>query len=162
MKKILFALLLCLLATSAYAETRSFQLSLVPDVAIHARDTYIKGVTIGIWSENPQAAFALGFVNGSKGDSTGFSLGLVNYAENYIGADLGTVNLASGTFKGMQWGFLNYAGKLSGLQLGVVNVAKSADSAIQIGLVNVIQQNEWFSEFPQALAKGMVFLNWRF
>lgn len=162
MKKILLSLLLCLLATSAYAETQSFQLSLVPDVAIHSKDTYIKGVTIGIWGENPQAAFALSFVNGSKGDSAGFSLGLVNYAENYRGVAWGTVNLASGTLRGLQWGFLNYAGKLSGLQLGVVNVAKGADSAIQIGFVNVIQQNKWFTEFPQALAKGMVLINWRF
>ena len=162
MKKLFFALLLCLLATGAYAETESFQLSLVPDVAIHPRETYIKGVTLGIWSENPQSAFALGFVNGSKGDSVGFSLGLFNYAENYKGVEWGTVNLASGTLRGMQYGFFNYAGRLSGLQLGVINFAKTADSAIQVGLVNIIQQNEWFTEFPQELAKGMLFFNWRF
>lgn len=162
MKKLFLTLMLCFLATGAYAETQPIQLSLVPDVAIYSRDTYIKGVTIGIWSENPQAAFALGLVNGSTGDSAGLSLGLVNYAENYKGVGLGVVNLASGTLRGFQWGFLNYAGKLSGLQLGVVNIANTADSAIQIGLANVIQQNEWFTEFPQALAKGMVIVNWRF
>ena len=162
MKKLIFTLLLCLVATGAYAETEPFQLSLVPDVAIHSRDTYIKGVTIGIWSENPQSAFALGFVNGSTGDSSGFSLALVNYADNYKGVEWATVNYASGTFTGLQYGFVNYTGKLNGLQLGAVNIAKTADSAIQIGFVNVIQQNEWFTEFPQALAKGMVFVNWRF
>lgn len=162
MKKLFTAILLCLVATGAYAESAPFQLSLVPDVSIHPRTTYIHGVTLGVWSENPQSAFAFGIVNGSKGNSLGFSLGLVNYAENYKGVEWGTVNLTFGTLTGMQNGTFNYAENLMGLQLGTVNVAKTCTSGIQIGLVNIIMQNQWFTEFPKALAPGMVFLNWRF
>lgn len=162
MKKLVLSLLLCFVAASAYAETASFQLSLVPDVAIHSRDTFIKGVTLSIWGENPQSALALGFVNGSTGNSVGFSWGLVNYAESYRGVELAAVNVASGTFTGLQWGFFNYSEKLSGLQFGTINVANTADRAIQIGFINIIPQNEWFSEFPKALTPGMIFVNWRF
>ena len=147
MKKLVIVALICVVASSAYAESKPFQLSLVPDVAIHSKDTHIKGVTLNIWGQNPQSAFALGFVNGSTGDSKGFSLGLVNYAESYTGVELGLVN---------------YAVKLKGLQLGAINYAKTAESGIQIGLINIISQNQWFTGFPNELAKGMVFVNWRF
>jgi hypothetical protein len=162
MKKLVIAVLICLVASSAYAESKPFQLSLVPDVAIHSKDTHIKGVTLNIWGQNPQSAFALGFVNGSTGDSKGFSWGLVNYAESYTGVEMGLVNYATGNFTGVQSGFFNYAVKLKGLQLGTINYAKTAESCIQIGLINIISQNQWFTGFPKELAKGMVFVNWRF
>jgi hypothetical protein len=80
MKKILLVITLCLLATSAVSEdSKPFQASLVPEVAIHSRDTRINGFTLNIWGENSQSGFALGFVNGSTGDSKGFSWGLVNW-----------------------------------------------------------------------------------
>jgi hypothetical protein len=162
MKKLVIAVLICLVASSAYAESKPFQLSLVPDVAIHSKDTHIKGVTLNIWGQNPQSAFALGFVNGSTGDSKGFSWGLVNYAESYTGVEVGVVNYATGNFTGVQSGFFNYAVKLKGLQLGAINYAKTAESGVQIGLINIISQNQWFTGFPSELAKGMVFVNWRF
>jgi len=163
LKKILIAIILCFVATSAFAEdSKPFQASLVPEVAIHSRDTRINGFTLNIWGENPQSAFALGFVNGSTGDSKGFSWGLVNYAQNYTGVEWAWVNWASEHFTGWQNGIFNYAGKLTGLQLGWVNFAKSAQSGVQIGLVNIIDENQWFKGFPQELAKGMVFVNWRF
>jgi hypothetical protein len=162
MKKLVIAVLICLVASSAYAESKPFQLSLVPDVAIHSKDTHIKGVTLNIWGQNPQSAFALGFVNGSTGDSKGFSWGLVNYAESYTGVESGLVNYATGNFTGVQSGFFNYAVKLKGLQLGAINYAKTAESGVQIGLINIISQNQWFTGFPNELAKGMVFVNWRF
>lgn len=162
MKKLVIAVLICLVASSAYAESKPFQLSLVPDVAIHSKDTHIKGVTLNIWGQNPQSAFALGFVNGSTGDSKGFSWGLVNYAESYTGVEMGLVNYATGNFTGVQSGFFNYVVKLKGLQLGTINYAKTAESGIQIGLINIISQNQWFTGFPNELAKGMVFVNWRF
>ncbi|MEN8244496.1 MAG: hypothetical protein ABFS43_06300 [Thermodesulfobacteriota bacterium] len=162
MKKLMFIVIICLIASSAYAESKPFQASLVPDIAIHSRDTHIKGFSLNIWGENPNTGFALGFVNGSTGDSVGFSWGLVNYAQNYTGVEWAWVNYASGHFTGWQHGIFNYAGTLTGLQLGWVNFAKSAQSGIQIGLVNIIQENQWFTGFPQELAKGMVFVNWRF
>ena len=68
-KKLVLVLFGCLIATGALAETKGFQLSLVPDVAIHSSSTPIKGVSLNVWGENPQNAFALGFVNGSTGNS---------------------------------------------------------------------------------------------
>ena len=162
MKKIAIAALILMVASTAFAESKGFQASLVPDVAIHSRDTRINGFTLNVWGENPQSAFALGFVNGSTGDSKGFSWGLVNYAENYTGVEWAWVNWASGHFTGWQNGIVNYAGTLTGLELGWVNIAKGAQRGLQIGLVNVIQENRWFTGFPKELAKGMVFVNWRF
>jgi hypothetical protein len=176
MKKLMIVALGCMIASGALAESKPFQASLTPDIAIHSKDTHIKGVTLNIWGENPQSAFALGFVNGSTGDSAGLSLGLFNYAENYKGVQWGFVNCTRGNFVGWQDGFVNHAVNMTGLQSGVVNIAdtfkgvqlgavnyaKAASSGIQIGAINIISQNEWFSGFPQELAKGMVFVNWRF
>lgn len=177
MKKITMIALCCAVAAGTYAESKAFQASLTPKVAIHSTDTRIEGVALSIWGENPQTAFALGFVNGSSGDSVGFSWGLVNYAENYTGVQWSFVNCTSGDFVGWQAGFVNYASDLTGVQTGFVNVtdnlatglqwgfvnyAKDASSGVQLGLVNVINENEWFTGFPEELAKGMVFVNWRF
>ena len=149
MKKLVLLLLGCLIATGAFAETKGFQMSLIPNVAIYSKTTYIKGVSLNVWGENPQNAFALGLVNGSTGNSSGFSLGLiVNYADSY---------------KGLQLAPVNYASRLHGLQLGFVNMAMTAEAGVQIGLINIMSQTEtWFSNFPDEVAPGMVFVNWRF
>ena len=149
MKKILLILLGCLITTGAFAETKGFQMSLIPDVAIHSKTTHIKGVSINIWGENPQNSFALGFVNGSTGNSSGFSLGLiVNYADSY---------------RGFQVAPVNYASRLQGLQFGLVNMAMTAEEGVQIGFINIISETEkWFSNFPDEVAPGMVFINWRY
>jgi hypothetical protein len=149
MKKLVLVLLGCLIATGALAETKGFQMSLIPNVAIYSKTTYIKGVSLNVWGENPQNAFALGLVNGSTGNSSGFSLGLiVNYADSY---------------KGLQIAPVNYASRLHGLQLGFVNMAMTAEAGVQIGVINIMSQTEkWFSNFPDEVAPGMVFVNWRF
>ena len=176
MNKFVMTVVVCAVATAVMAETKPFQASLTPDIAIHSRDTRINGVALSIWGENPQSAFALGFVNGASGDSVGFSLGLANYAENYKGVQWSFVNCATGEFVGWQDGFVNYANSMTGFQSGVVNIAKNmkglqlgavnyaetVDGGVQIGVVNIITQNEWFSSFPSELAKGFVFVNWRF
>ena len=149
MKKLVLVLLGCLIATGAFAETKGFQLSLIPDVAIYSKTTYIKGASLNVWGENPQNAFALGLINGSTGNSSGFSLGLlVNYADSY---------------KGFQIAPINYATRLQGLQLGLVNMAMTAEEGVQIGVINIISQTDkWFSNFPNEVAPGMVFVNWRY
>jgi len=149
MKKLVLVLLGCLIATGAFAETKGFQLSLIPDVAIYSKTTYIKGASINVWGENPQNAFALGLINGSTGNSSGFSLGLlVNYADSY---------------RGFQIAPINYASRLQGLQLGLVNMAMTAEEGVQIGVINIISQTDkWFSNFPNEVAPGMVFVNWRY
>ena len=149
MNKLVLVLLGWLITTGAFAETKGFQMSLVPNVAIYSKTTYIKGVSLNVWGENPQDAFALGVVNGSTGNSSGFSLGLiVNYADSYNGLQIAPVN---------------YASRLHGLQLGFVNMAMTAEAGVQIGLINIMSQTEeWFSNFPDEVAPGMVFVNWRY
>ena len=162
MKRYILTLAAVLGAAGAYAQDASFfQASLTPDIAIHSRETRIEGIALSIWGENPQSAFAWGFVNGSSGESKGLSLGLANYAESYKGVHLGTVNCATGTFVGLQSGLVNYAKEVRGVQFGTVNYAESMHG-IQIGVVNIIKDNPWFKEFPSKLAKGFVFVNWSF
>ncbi|MDI9569639.1 MAG: hypothetical protein QM278_02715 [Pseudomonadota bacterium] len=163
---------------AAMADSKPIQLSLTPGVAIFDRTTAIEGFSLGIWSENPQKAFALGFANGSTGNSAGFSLGFIlNYAESYKGVQWSLVNYAGkdftgwqsalvnyvdDSFTGFQSGLVNYAGQLAGLQLGLFNYAAKASGGVQIGLVNIISQNKWFANFPNELAPGMIIFNWRF
>lgn len=185
MKKLLVILTGALVASGAMAGERPLQLSLTPDIAVFDRTETIKGVTLGVWSENPQSAFALGFVNGSTGPSAGLSVGVVNYAESYKGLQWGLVNFTTqdasgwqggfllgivgsvvnytgGTMNGFQCGVVNYAGRLTGFQLGLVNYAAVAEGAVQIGLVNVIPENRWLTGLPDELAPGMIVINWRF
>lgn len=154
------------------------QLSLVPDLAIHDRTTFIEGISIGIWSENPQRALALGIVNGSTGQSSGFSWAyLLNYSDSYKGVQWAPINYAQGEFlgwqagivnysensmHGLQSGFINYAGHLKGLQLGFLNYAEQVDKGVQIGFINLMPKNEWFTALPGELAPAMVFVNWHF
>jgi hypothetical protein len=165
MKKLLFVAILCCLSTGALAQTKGFQLSLTPDFAIQTKTTQIEGVTLGLWSENPQNAFALGIVNGSTGDSSGLTLSfLANYSENYRGAQLAWIaNYAKGTVEGLQWATFNYASQLHGLQLGFINYAEASDKGLQVGFVNIMNETQkWFGNLPNEVAPGMVFVNWRF
>ena len=178
MQKILVFLGVALVATGALAGNKALQLSLTPDIAIYDRTETIEGLTLSIWGENPQTSLALGFVNGSTGQSAGLSLGFIlNYADSYkgiqwapinytrmdfLGWQGGLVNYTDGLMKGLQTGVVNYAGRLTGLQFGFVNYAATAETGVQIGLVNLIPQNEWFTDLPDELAPGMIFINWRF
>lgn len=163
-KKSLLLVAGLLFATAAFAE-EPFQLSLVPDVAIHSKTTHIKGLSLSVWGENPQTAVAIGVVNGSTGESSGISLGLLaNYAENYTGAHLAWVaNYTSESFSGLQWAAFNYAEKFNGLQLGFINYAATTGRGVQVGLINIMKSNQtWFQKLPDEGAPAMVFVNWRF
>ena len=147
MKRILsltFMLILVITANQAIAASSPIQLSLTPDIALHSKSTVIEGLSLSIWGENPQTAFALGLVNGSTGSSAGFSWGLLNYSDSYKGVQWaavnytkagllgwqgGFINYTEGSVKGLQTGFVNYAGHLNGLQLGLVNYAANPTSA---------------------------------
>jgi len=163
-------------ASTASGETAFLQLSLTPDIALQSRDTTIRGISLNIWGENPQYSFTLGFINGSTGESSGFSWGLANYSESYtgvqwsfvnfstgdfVGWQSAAVNYSSGTFVGLQSGFVNYAKDMKGLQWGAVNYAEKLDG-VQIGFANIAINNGWFDEFPNKLAKGFPFVNWSF
>ncbi len=176
--KRLLAVLIGVASVSCVMASQPIQLSLTPEVALFDRSERIEGVALSIWGENPQTALALGFVNGSTGQSAGLSLAFIlNYADDYkglqwaavnynegdfLGWQLAFVNYTGGTMKGLQTGWVNYAGKLTGVQFGFVNYAESAETGVQIGLVNLIPANAWFSELPDQLAPGMIFLNWGF
>jgi hypothetical protein len=178
MKKILIATALIISTAGVKAgEAPFFQASLTPDTAIYSKTTEIHGLSLSIWGENPQQGVALGFVNGSSGNSSGFAWGLVNYAESYTGVAWGLVNVskasfvgwqdgwvnvAQGEFTGFQSGWLvNFAEGFHGLQLGLINYAENLHG-VQIGVANIAMNNPWFSDFPDKLATGFPIVNWSF
>ena len=178
MKKILVITALVISAAALQAdESHFFQASLTPDIAIYSKTTQINGIALDIWGENPQHSFNLGFVNGSTGDSSGFSWGLVNYSETYTGVSWAWVNVNKTSFTGSQYGWVsvaqgeftgfqfslivNYAKEMHGLQLGLVNYTDELHG-VQIGLANIAINNGWFDDFPDKLATGFPIVNWSF
>ena len=178
MKKIFVIMALIIGATGLRAqESHFFQASLTPDIAIYPKTTEINGLSLNIWGENPQQGVALGFVNGSSGDSAGFSWGLFNYSESYTGVSWAWVNVNKTSFHGWQYGWVsvaqgefigfqsslifNYAKEMHGLQVGLVNYAEELHG-VQIGLANIAANNPWFSDFPDKLATGFPIVNWSF
>ena len=163
MKKLFIISAFIIGVTSLSAQESAFQLSLTPDIAIQPRTTDIEGFSLGIWSENPQHSLSIGFVNGSTGDSSGFSLAFIcNYDDSYTGVQWAIVNYSKQNFLGWQSGFVDYSeGGFKGLQFGLINYAEHLNG-LQIGLVNVAMNNPWFDEFPDKLAKGFPVVNWSF
>ncbi|TAL01698.1 MAG: hypothetical protein EPO07_08065 [Verrucomicrobia bacterium] len=163
MKKLLLTILSFTCLASLRADEVAFQLAFTPDVAIHPRTTYVRGISLDIWGENPQTSFNLGVINGSTGESVGFSWALLgNYAESYTGIQWGFVNYCERDFLGWQGGLLNISqGNFTGLQTGFVNYAENL-KGIQLGLLNIAMNNPWFSEFPTKLATGFPIVNWSF
>ncbi len=177
MKKLLTLASLVLLGQALSAQS-FFQASLTPDIAIVDRGAQVEGIALNIWGENKVNGFELGFVNGLKGDSSGFSIGLLGtYAENFkgvlwgglytrstgnvVGWQAAWININDQNIKGLQSGLVNIANQASGLQLGLVNYAKSLNG-VQIGLVNIVESNAWFTDLPSDLAKGFPIVNWSF
>ena len=164
-------------STNASAGEVGFQLSLTPDIAIHPKTITVRGLSLGIWSENPQSSLTLGIVNGSTGQSSGFSWAWgINYAESYTGVHWALVNVSTVSFTGWQAGAINFSkGSFTGLQSGFVNVAEATTGVqfgclnyteklrgVQIGFLNIATANPWFKEFPDKLAPAFPFLNWSF
>lgn len=157
-------------------DTTPIQLSLIPDIALYPRTTLVKGLSLNIWGENPQQGLAIGFVNGSTGDSEGLSIGIINYDESYKGVQWGAfnistesfygwqngwVNVAQGSFTGFQLGFVNVAEDTKGLQLGWINYAETLNG-VQGGLINIARNNPPFREFPDKLSPVFPIINWSF
>jgi len=183
--KTLFIVLVGIVSISGLWASEPIQLSLTPEFAVYDRKEQIDGFCLSLWGENPQSAFALGFVNGSTGDSAGLSIGLVNYADTYTGLQWSFFNYVQGDFSGWQGGpvfglaiggvnivdkvmtgfqcaLVNYAGTLNGAQLGLFNYADLVGSGVQIGVINIMPQNAWFKHLPDELAPGMILVNWHF
>lgn len=177
MKKLLILTAFATSLAKLTAAEAAFQLSLTPDIALHSKTTTIKGVSLGIWGENPQESFNLGLVNGSTGESKGFAWAfIVNYTESYSGVQWALLNVSreeftgwqaavlnysEGGFKGLQTGFVNIAQDCQGLQWGCLNYAENLHG-VQIGFLNIAMNNPWFSEFPDKLATGFPIVNWSF
>jgi hypothetical protein len=178
MKKLLILVALVISSAGLTAqESHFFQAALTPDIAIQPKTAEIRGISLDIWGCNPQHSFNLGFVNGSTGDSGGFTWAFfANYAESYTGVAWSMVNISKTSFLGWQGGFVNYSqGKFTGLQSGWVNVSQECHglqwgfvnyaenlNGVQIGLANIALNNPWFKEFPDKLATGFPFVNWSF
>ena len=146
-KTVIFCVIACVITSTAFAGTKAFQASLVPGLALQDRHQKIEGLTLSIWGENPQASLAIGFINGTAGNSAGVSFGLINYGDSYKGIQIGAVNIDK---------------ELQGLQLGAINVAKGKKTGIQFGFLNIIPTNKkWFSNFPNEIAPFMILVNWR-
>jgi hypothetical protein len=164
MKKLLVITALVISAAGLQAdESHGFQASLTPDIAIYPKTAEIRGLSLSIWGENPQHGAALGFVNGSTGDSSGFSWAFFyNYADSYTGVEWSMVNYSKTSFTGWQAAMVNYSeGKFNGLQMGIVNYAENLHG-VQIGFANIAMNNPWFNEFPDKLATGFPLVNWSF
>ncbi|MGM0442057.1 MAG: hypothetical protein ACQEQC_06535 [Elusimicrobiota bacterium] len=177
-KKILSSVLVLTIAVTAGVFASSpFQVSITPDIALYNRNERIKGLSIGLWGENPQKALALGVVQGSTGQSSGLSIAFLNYADSYKGIHWGTVNYTKndflgwqnsavnyteGTMKGLQSGTINYANRLRGLQWGFINYAASVEAGVQIGMINIMPQSKFLTELPKELSPLMIAVNWKF
>jgi len=161
------------------ADEAALQLSLLPGIALQRQTTTITALSLNLWGANEQRALAIGFVNGSFGQSGGLSAGLVNYAENYTGMQLAFLNVARADFTGLQAGWVNYTadvlhgvqlgllnstGRLRGLQVGLANMASQSDDGLQLGFINLMPETRyWFSGgMAHECAPVMVFANWRF
>lgn len=177
MKKLVVLAVLVAATFAVRAEETAFQLSLTPDIALHSTFTKVRGVSLGIWSENPQNSLTLGIVNGSREQSSGLSLALgVNYTETYTGVQLGMVNVSKSSFLGWQGAAINYSqGQFEGLQTAFINVAQDVHGVqfgglnyteklrgVQIGFLNIVRDNGWFDQFPEKLATAFPFVNWSF
>jgi hypothetical protein len=151
MKKTIKILILCVITftitSTVFGESKVFQASLAPGIAIYDRNQEIEGFTLSLWGENPQTSLALGIINGTADDSAGVSLGFVNYGDKYAGIQLGAVNTDH---------------KLHGLQMGFINFAGDTKTGFQLGFINIIKSNGvWFKNFPDEIAPVMLFINWR-
>ena len=164
MKKLILITTLVISAAGLQAaDAPFFQAALTPDIALYSKTTEISGISLDIWGENPQHSFNLGFVNGSTGDSGGFSLAFfVNYADAYTGVEWSMVNVCRTSFVGWQAGVFNYSeGNFKGLQMGIVNYAENLHG-VQMGFANIAKNNGWFNELPDQLATGFPIVNWSF
>jgi len=176
MKKILIVSAFVVGALAVRADESMFQASLTPNIAIHPSSTEIHGLSLNIYGENPQHGVALGFVNGSTGESKGFTWGIYNYDDSFTGVQWGVVNnskqnfkgwqggmvnISKGTFRGWQDGWVNWSEEVHGLQSGIFNRSTQLHG-VQLGLINIAENNDWFKDMPHKFAKGFPLFNWSF
>lgn len=167
----LFGVMLAMSASSAVAQSKPIQLSLVTPIQIVPEDQAISGFRFNlIYGRNAaMTGLDIGLVNHtrpggvegvqfgilglSEGGFTGWQANWVNITEAAMkGVQTGLYN-SEGSGEGLQWGFVNTADFHNGLQLSFVNYARTLNG-VQIGLVNIIKEGGAFPIFP--------IVNWSF
>lgn len=143
--------------SSAFAQEKPIQLSLITPIQIHSETTPIKGVRINFLYGRTTTVKGLdwGLVNHTTtGTSIGWQMGLAGLAEaNFTGLQDNAINITKGKLTGVQVGFYNHGADMHGFQLGIINYAQSG-RGLQIGLVNIIKQG--------GILPVMPLINWTF
>ena len=62
------------------------------------------------------------------------------------GGALGFLNYTQHNFTGFQWGAANFAGNLNGLQLGFFNATNRINKGVQIGFINYDKSGTFVSK----------------
>jgi hypothetical protein len=158
-------------STSAAAQSKPIQLSLVTPIQIVPEDQAVGGFRFNlIYGRNSaMTGLDVGLVNHTRpGGVEGVQFGIVGITEgDFTGWQANWVNLTSGAMQGvqsglynsvesgegLQWGAVNVADFHSGLQFSLVNYARTLNG-IQVGLVNIIREGGMFPVFP--------IVNWSF
>ncbi len=101
--------------------------------ASRVRDEF-KGVSLSLanWHEGQSTGASIGFVN-YVNNMKGLTLGFVNYAESSSSINLGFVNVINNEAL-LNLGIVNYTGGHSNVDIAFVNYAES--TTFQLGLVN--------------------------
>lgn len=174
-----FLTLISIFTLSQVAQAASsFQVSLVPDVALVEQGALVEGLALNVWGDNQVRGIDLGFINQQSGNSMGFTWSILGgTVENYEGVIFGgifthstgevvgwqaaMINVSSGSIRGLQSGWVNIAQDVTGVQFGLINYTKRLNG-VQIGFANIVETNPWFTELPTKLAKGFPIVNWSF
>lgn len=167
----LFGVMLAMSASSAVAQSKPIQLSLVTPIQIvpedqaiggfrfnlvYGRNAAMTGLDIGLVNHTRPGGVQgvqFGIVGLSDGDFTGWQANWVNITEAAMqGVQTGLFN-SEDSGEGLQWGVVNMADFHNGLQLSLVNYARTL-KGVQIGIVNIIKEGGAFPVFP--------IVNWSF
>ena len=144
-------------ASTAIAQEKAVQLSLLAPIQLFSQNTSIAGFRFNLLYGKNASVSGLdwGLVNHTTtGMSHGIQSGLVSIADaDFSGGQYGFVDIVRGNLEGMQWGFVNSAHHVHGFQFGVVNYAATM-KGLQVGLINIIKSGGQFPVFP--------IINWSF
>lgn len=160
-KYILFSMFLFICtatgASSAYAQEKPFQISLITPIQLVNESTPIKGVRLNIFYGRSVSVTGVdwGLINHTTtGHTKGWQAGLAGLAQSdFTGYQDNFVNITKGKFTGFQSGLYNHAAEMHGFQLGFINYAESG-RGLQIGLINLIKQGGVLPVMP--------IVNWTF
>ena len=96
-------------------------------------DGALAGVQFGVanWNRLASGGAQLAVFNMDLVKFYGFALGVVNVAEDHVGAQFGVFNCANSA-TGVQIGLVNVAELMSGVQIGAVNVIATSPLPVMV------------------------------